>query len=172
MLILLSVLSRTFQFSIMDFLQNSLISAFWMFVLPWIKFNWLFFSEVIASHCQQHGIAFSEKSFYQNLGTVLSNSKDWDGNQTRRRRAQGASDNLIYEMEMRDVEHYLKYLRMSKKMFKKFLQKVHTKAVCSSGAYSSTHTITHLFKISCVRRLHGVTFILLPCKSEYDIENR
>lgn len=41
-----------------------------------------------------------------------------------RRRAQGASDNLIYEMEVTDPEKYFNFLRMNKKLFNKLLQKV------------------------------------------------
>lgn len=42
----------------------------------------------------------------------------------QRRRAQGASDNLIFEMDTQDREQYWKYLRMSRKMFYKLLKKV------------------------------------------------
>lgn len=76
-----------------------------------------------------------------------------------RRRAQGASDNLIFEMEAHDEEQYLKYLRMNKQMFTKLLRKVKPyieKKMCSSRTYLCTHKITYLLEISCVGRLYGV----------------
>lgn len=43
---------------------------------------------------------------------------------TDRRRLQGASDNLVYEMETEDREKYFNYLRMNKKLFNRLLRKV------------------------------------------------
>ena len=40
------------------------------------------------------------------------------------RLAQGASDNLLWEMECEDKELYMKYLRMSRKMFQKLLKMI------------------------------------------------
>lgn len=42
----------------------------------------------------------------------------------RKRHEQGASNNLIFEMETNDREQYLKYLRMNKEMFHMLLRKV------------------------------------------------
>lgn len=69
----------------------------------------------------------------------------------QRRRAQGASDNLVFEMETEDKEQYLKYLRITKKMFYKLLKKVqpHIKKKYVIRKPIPTHTRLHI----CLRYL-------------------
>ncbi|XP_043478139.1 uncharacterized protein LOC122508701 [Leptopilina heterotoma] len=54
--------------------------------------------DVLTSHCKTKSVEFSEKVFYQKLGLVLSNSKDWDGFRQQRKKTVAEPDQAEQEI--------------------------------------------------------------------------